>query len=139
MSGGTLRRAVMGVAVVGLAALVAPRASASAGWAVQTTPNPDGKQNQLQAVSCTSVTACTAVGFAAGKSLAERWDGTGWSAQTTVNPARVTAPVALFGLSCPSTTACTAVGSTGTGTLAERWNGTRWWVQPAPTATNGGA
>jgi hypothetical protein len=132
---GATRRAVIGGAIVGLIALAAPSASASSGWTVQPTPNPDSKNNQLRAVSCTSAAACTAVGFAGGsKTLAERWNGTSWTAQTTRNP-----PGAylsdLIAVPCVSATICTAVGSAAKGTVAERWNGTRWFVQPTPNPT----
>ena len=110
-------------------------------WSVQATPNPSGAQSsQLRAVSCTSATACTAVGdytdsTGTQRTLAERWNGTTWSIEKTPNPAGATAS-GLSGVSCTAT-ACTAVGSytdsTGTQlTLAERWNGTAWAVQTTP-------
>src|SRR5262245_29701596 len=54
------------------------------GWRVQPTPNPSGSLGAvLEAVSCTSPSACVAVGqfftgSGAPKVLAERWDGTSW-------------------------------------------------------------
>jgi hypothetical protein len=90
---------------------------------------------ELNGVSCTSVNACTAVGHANG-SLAERWNGTTWTIQSTPNPAGWKS-VSLSGVSCPTATACTAVGyyvnSSGvTETLAESWNGTTWTIQATP-------
>jgi hypothetical protein len=80
-------------------------------WTIQPTPAP-GSSSDLNAVSCTSPTACTAVGHyntPTGKAtLAERWDGTNWTIQSTPNPPGASS--ALFGVSCTSTTACTAVG-----------------------------
>ena len=111
-------------------------------WSIQATPNPAGASRAaLNAVSCTSATACTAVGnyTASGGTqvtLAERWDGTNWSVQATPNPAGATASD-LLGVSCATATACTAAGlstgSTGTKTLlAESWNGTSWSIQATP-------
>jgi hypothetical protein len=111
-------------------------------WTVQSTPNPAAaKESVLSGVSCTSSTACTAVGhyrISAGVNvmLAERWNGTSWTVQSTPSPADGTGS-SLFGVSCTSSTACTAVGnyvnSAGSGlTLADGWNGTSWTVQSTP-------
>jgi len=109
-------------------------------WAViQSTPEPGAV---LYGVSCTSATACTAVGiydvYSGGQvaTLAERWNGTSWAIQPTIDPTGSTYPT-LYGVSCTSGRACTAVGSyydsTGqTVTLSERWNGTSWMIQPTP-------
>jgi hypothetical protein len=117
-------------------------------WTIQTTPNPT-TFGDLNGVSCTSATACTAVGSASGDagrppttSLAERWDGTSWTIQTTPNPVGATS-VSLSGVSCASATACTAVGSYENGhgspvPLAERWDGTSWTIQTTPTPSSGG-
>ena len=125
-------------------------------WSIQSTPNPIGPplpttpgtgpvpESQLNGVSCTSTTACTAVGSfvdSAGTAapLVERWDGVGWSIQTIPTPTGARDSV-LWGVSCPSTTACSAVGSsdnrTGTSfTLAERWDGVGWSIQTVPSPT----
>ena len=111
-------------------------------WSVQATPNPVGAQGSgLSAVSCTSATACTAVGSTSPSegtdlTLAERWNGTAWSVQATPNRPGAQGS-SLSGVSCASATACTAVGSytnsSGTQvTLAERWNGTSWSVRATP-------
>ncbi len=110
-------------------------------WSIQATPTPAGASGSvLNAVSCTSATACTAVGysFSGGTyaTLAEHWDGTSWSVQATPNLAGATA-IDLLGVSCTTATACTAAGlftgSTGTqATLAESWNGTSWSIQATP-------
>ena len=119
-------------------------------WKVQPTPNPAGGMGSyLDGVSCTSATACTAVGDYAGTgvTLAERWNGTAWTIQPTRNPAGAFSSD-LDGVSCTSATACTAVGdyffkvnanSIGVGSLAERWNGTAWTIQstPNPAGTTG--
>ena len=80
----------------------------------------------LNAVSCAATSACTAVGYVSGSTLAERWDGTAWAMQST------TAGDYLWGVSCASTTTCTAVGRSGHLTLAEAWNGTAWSAQSTP-------
>jgi hypothetical protein len=119
-----------------------------ANWSIQGTPNPSGATfSVLHAVSCTSASACTAVGYslnAAGNyvTVAERWNGTKWSIQATPNPPGSTSS-SLFGVSCTAATACTATGSStntsapGGTTLAEAWNGTKWSIQAMPTSTGG--
>ena len=96
-------------------------------------------------MSCTSATACTAAGFYSNATttvtLAERWNGTRWSIQTTPNPAGASSYSILQGVSCTSATACTAFGEDGNGTtdvtLAERWNGSRWSIQHTPNPAGG--
>jgi hypothetical protein len=112
-------------------------------WAIQPTPNPTGASNSaLGSVSCTSSTACMAVGapaIATGflGTLAERWNGKRWEIQPTLNPTGSPASY-LFGVSCTSRTTCTAVGTYDDSAasvvppLAERWNGTSWVIQPTP-------
>lgn len=111
----------------------------SGAWTVQAAPSPVGPaSSQLNAVSCSSSTACTAVGFytnASGRSflLAERWNGATW----TIQPAPGTGE--LSGVSCTSATACTAVGATPnpvypTGPVAESWNGATWTAMQTPGA-----
>jgi hypothetical protein len=100
-------------------------------WAIQPTPRHATTVFQdLDAVSCTSPTACIAVGSVGYDTLAEMWNGTAWALQRTPHPGR--GAEGLLGVSCTSASGCTAVGFTGTGTLAERWNGTSWSIQPTP-------
>jgi hypothetical protein len=111
-------------------------------WVVQSTPNPTGATwSELRGVSCSSSSACTAVGFYQTNSsiatmLAEGWNGKEWVVQTTPNPTGAKASE-LNGVSCPSSGACTAVGSyqnseNNAMTLAEGWNGKEWVVQSTP-------
>ncbi len=112
-------------------------------WTIQPTPSPAGARfSNLSAISCTSASACTAVGLAYHGSgtdtttLAEHYDGTSWTIQPTPTPAGAPAN-SLSGVSCASTAACTAVGryTTSAGvqaSLAERWNGTSWAIVPTP-------
>jgi hypothetical protein len=114
-------------------------------WAIQPTPNPAGATfSNLNAVSCTAPTACTAAGYYETSprqrlTLAETWNGTAWAIQPTPNPAGATFSY-LNAVSCTAPTACTAAGqyynSSGSlVTLAERWNGTAWAIQPTPSPT----
>ena len=117
-------------------------------WRIQAAPSPLGRPlSGFFAVSCTSATACTAVGAqtdATGTTaLAERWDGTSWRVQATPSPAG-SAVAEFFAVSCTSANACTAGGASldNSGTsvpLAERWDGTSWRVQvtPAPAGSIG--
>jgi hypothetical protein len=107
-------------------------------WTIQTTPKPSGSTDtELNSVSCTSASACTAVGFYQNPleslegTLAERWNGTSWTIQSTPNPSGSSLSD-LFGVSCTSASNCTAVGSSATSTLAERWDGTSWTIQSTP-------
>ena len=121
-------------------------------WAIQSTTNPGGVGNGFNGVSCTSTSACTAVGevtmrkcidgifcMFTANTMAEAWNGTGWNILPTPNPTGATSSN-LTGVSCTSTSACTAVGTyTNSGgaivTLAEFWDGTSWAIQPTPNPT----
>jgi hypothetical protein len=111
-------------------------------WTVKSTPNPArGTLVGLDQVTCTSATACTAVGAytaTSGKrdTLAERWNGTSWTIQSTSNQAGATES-GLTAVACTTATACTAVGSyinssNKTVTLAERLHGKSWKVESTP-------
>jgi hypothetical protein len=81
-------------------------------------------ESRLESVSCTTFTACTAVGQVDGTgqlvTLAERWNGTAWAIQHTPNPTSATggANGELDALSCAAPTTCTAVGYYGNGYLS---------------------
>jgi hypothetical protein len=100
-------------------------------WSIQPTPHHNTSVNHvLNAVSCTSASACTAVGSQGFKTLAEAWNGATWSLQPTPHPEQ--GLHVLQGVSCTSASACTAVGTAYDGTLAESWNGTSWSIEPTP-------
>jgi hypothetical protein len=112
-------------------------------WQLQTTPVPANTPTAYyDGVACTSATACTAVGSAAGDGgltmvLAATWQGTSWQTQATPDPAGAAAHTILDGVSCVSASACEAVGYFDTNAnvgvpLAEIWNGTSWKIQPTP-------
>jgi hypothetical protein len=99
-------------------------------------PAPAGPNAFLNGVSCTSASACTAVGNqTVARTLAERWNGRTWQVQATPNPAGAQ-NITLGGVACPAPTACTAFGlnhiGSGPLTVAERWSGGRWRIQPTP-------
>jgi hypothetical protein len=79
------------------------------------------------AVSCTSVSACTAT--VSGR--AWRWDGATWAVQPAARG--IAGEAELKGVSCASATSCTAVGYDSSGALTERWNGRRWAVTSVPS------
>lgn len=112
----------------------------------------------LTSVSCSSPSACTAVGtyfdeisaipglVGAGSgvedSFAERWNGSQWSLQTTWNE-----PLAdsfldtyLSGVACTSARACVSVGTVSNNNegekaesrVVERWNGRSWSLVETP-------
>jgi hypothetical protein len=76
---------------------------------------------RLSAVSCTSASACTAVG-----SAVYGWNGQRW----TLEPTALRPGESLSGVSCVSRTACVAVGGRRarhtTRAVVKRWNGSRW-------------
>jgi hypothetical protein len=81
-------------------------------WSVQTSPNPEGSSNSvLQNVICEDRNTCVGVGdwVKAGvwQPMAQRWNGSSWSLETTANPAGSTFTV-LEGVSCRIT--CQAIG-----------------------------
>ena len=87
-------------------------------WRFRPSPNPATQgRNQLNTVSCTAPSACTAVGvefasdFAPPGGFAETWDGTRWRLQPVPAPAGAVT-TELFGVSCPVPGSCTAVGDT---------------------------
>jgi hypothetical protein len=109
-------------------------------WAVMTTPKSatgvETSQDELDGVSCSSASACTAVGTYADpfgfQTLALRWNGTAWRVQRTP---KIPGSDARFleAVSCVSTTACTAAGYYGNDSLteiplAEQWNGHSWRI-----------
>jgi hypothetical protein len=102
-------------------------------WVIEPTPNPNGaKGSDLESVSCSSASSCTAVGSYTSSAnqrlmLVERWNGTTWATESAPGPSVATGSE-LSGVSCPATNACTAVGGFQNPlgeTLAERWTSQR--------------
>jgi hypothetical protein len=119
--------------------------STELGWEVLPTPRLAGHTaldggSWLAGVSCTSSSACTAVGQSATPDyftpLVERWDGLHWVLQSTPRlpgssdfyPGGV-----LNDVACISGSHCIAVGFTRNVSLVEQWNGSSWRIQNTPT------
>jgi len=112
-------------------------------WSLQPPlPQPAGALGiGIPAVSCVSPTDCTAVGhvffptFTNQGTLAEHWNGQGWSIEPMPLFGKNDQP-ALFSVSC-SGSVCMATGIkfslSGEGPLAEWFNGTKWSVTTLAT------
>jgi hypothetical protein len=113
-------------------------------WSV--VPTAGGVSAAPNAVWCTAVDSCEAVGQNFDQTsggvvtFAEAWNGSTWSAQPTPNPAQ-TQGSSLAGVSCTSASSCSAAGqyqssnlSTfgATQTLVEVWDGTAWTLRSTP-------
>ena len=125
--------------IVAIVALCSASAAGAAYWVVGRFPV--ATSGVLDAVSCSSSTACTAVGhyggdFGVNPGLVARWDGKAWSLQQPAVPAGADGFV-LTSVSCPSRSDCVAAGYAiphlgSDSLLVERWNGKAWSVQPTP-------
>ncbi len=109
-------------------------------WSIEASSNTSTTQdNYLEAVSCTTATACTVTGAVntgtQTQTLIEQWNGTVWTIATS--------PAVpgnqgdnLYGVSCSDASACTAVGEyfdgTHNRTLIEQWNGASWSLVASP-------
>jgi hypothetical protein len=95
----------------------------SGSWSIMSSPNPSGGA-ALNMVTCTSVTACIAVGALAGQAsftgppYVLAWNGSVWNVEPS---AAVSNGGELNGVACLSSSACEAVGADGafTAPLAE--------------------
>ena len=77
----------------------------------------------LVSVSCTSATACVAVGSTADHALVERWDGSLWTIMPTPDPPGAPGEMAeLVSVACASARDCSAVGRSF---LISEWNNSR--------------
>jgi hypothetical protein len=86
--------------------------------------------NELSTVSCTSPTACLAVGGYVNsggwwQNLAEGWNGESWS--LLPSPATGIDQIGFDAVSCATATACTAPGADVWG-----WNGASWVTESVP-------
>jgi hypothetical protein len=139
-----VRRVGVALGVVGLAALGSASAAPAKGWSIQAVAVPH-RDSALNAVSCASRNACTAVGYINRGGtllpLVEHWNGHKWSIQPAPDPAGSSE---LTGVSCATGNACAAVGYTFPPhrhtqiPLAEWWNGRKWSIQrtPKPAGTD---
>ena len=121
----------------------------AASWSLERVPVPALPYGELLAVSCTSMSSCTAVGSipdtsapgAVERPLVEHWDGSRWTDESTPEPAGAR-QAALTAVSCASRRMCVAVGSftNAHGShvgLVERWNGSSWSIQASPASGPG--
>jgi hypothetical protein len=114
-------------------------------WVATTAPNPTGYTiSGLNRVSCTSATACVAVGSQGPSNptaLAEVWDGTSWTIHDPTFGTDFT-DASFGGVSCQTPTSCMAVGSVYSTpakrqfALAEKWDGTNWTDEGALVRPN---
>ena len=119
-------------------------------WSLVDSPNAiinilDFNFNQLNSVSCTSTTSCTAVGFYTNsiytvtRTLVLSFDGTSWTIVDSPNaPSQPSLENStLESVSCTSSVSCMAVGWSNDGTdeipLAMSWDGTNWTLMTTPT------
>ncbi len=127
--------------VAGLERPLAQRWNGTA-WSTVTFPNPAGAGGtaELSGVSCSSATACVAVGSYVfdlekedSRALIGTWDGSKWTLQSSPVPEKATQRYELHDVSCPASNACTAVGrsdgSATTSMLVEQWDGSAWTLQ----------
>jgi hypothetical protein len=114
-------------------------------WTMQSTAKPSFAQNyRLLAVSCPTLSACIAVGYDMQGSinypLAERWDGTSWTALFATCAQAFVNVCALLAVSCTAANACAAVGyfdsASGELPVEEDWNGTSWAAEVPPVPSS---
>jgi hypothetical protein len=113
--------------------------------------NSTSSNETLADVSCASRTDCVAVGYGSSPvqgfqlvALAQRWNGSGWLAQSAASQVTIPAVGDALGVSCAGPSACTAVGDSYDGSgaslpLAERWDGGDWTPQSTPVTATPGA
>ena len=114
-------------------------ADADAQWTPTQPPSPANTTDQLDAISCTAPTACTAVGAAVDPSgtvqlLVDTLTGTVWTRTVSPLPNGFSRG-ALTAVSCASTAACTAVGyasQPGRAPIAASLSGGSWTVSELP-------
>lgn len=106
-------------------------------WKIVNSPNTGARSNVLQAVACTSGSACTAAGSyvnnnGVSQTLIEQWNGSSWTVVPSANTVS-TQNNYLNGVACLSVSQCWAVGyyTNGSGTsqtLIEEWDGASWTI-----------
>jgi len=129
-------------------------------WSMVPSPIPRPSQGSaLLGVSCTTGTACIAVGYTNAVPLVEQWNGHTWSVVPSEHPLRRQAGSVLTSVKCTSNTNCVAVGHNGgliypqinppgdrklrkcatadphcivADSLIEQWNGTTWSIVASP-------
>jgi hypothetical protein len=101
-------------------------------WSLMSTPS---AWVEIDSVSCTSYTSCTAVGHGETSTYAMRLAGDEWTAQESANVSGASWSH-LHGVSCVSETFCMAVGEDHAGEgydpISEIWDGAEWKLQKMP-------
>ncbi len=132
--------------VLSLAANPTKRVSAiptPAGWSVVDSPNDSSWFTAyLSSTICISSSDCWAVGTSSSdqydETLAEHWDGAGWSIVPSPNIAGSWNEINE--VACASSSECWAVGyyfsRTNPQTLIERWDGSKWSIVTSPNPAN---
>jgi hypothetical protein len=103
-------------------------------WSFQKMPAVMGR-SALSGVSCyrAGYTAAGTVVTTSGVStLAEAWNGSGWTLQSPVGSGNVKGAT-WNAIHCDSAANCTVVGAAGNLTLAETWNGRTWAKDSTPS------
>ncbi len=107
-------------------------------WSIVASPD-TGYIDGLFSVSCTSPSACTAVGetrprFGFDRTLVETWDGKAWA--VVASPDASASTNVLNDVSCPTAAECVAVGTFFNGgeyqLLSMSWDGSSWSLLPNP-------
>jgi hypothetical protein len=112
-------------------------------WHTVALPVPTGATEvELEAVSCTSVSFCIAVGIqfngSAPTPVVYSWNGAAWAVGPNPTLPSPYAEALLTGVSCTGPAWCMATGyavngtTTDQDTLAEEWNGTSWSFVATP-------
>jgi hypothetical protein len=113
-------------------------------WTVVSGANIKRDDNELFALSALSKRQVWAVGEHGanggwGRTLAEHWNGSGWTLYATPNIVATNTNDVLYGVASLSSSDAWAVGAaTGlsNGGIILRWNGASWQLVPDPAATN---
>lgn len=109
-------------------------------WSSEAVPKPpaEPKRSTLLDISCSSGSACTAVGGYLNSSGTQvsyvaRWNGLSWSWQSSPNPTGST-NTPLQNISCVASSPCVAVGDWRDASgvwrpMAQFWDGTSWVIE----------
>lgn len=132
------RRTVLSIAALFVAAALLVPLRPDASRAV----SPVEAETTLYGVAATASSNAWAVGSSSGRrTLIERWNGTAWKRQSSLNPGRTLRGALyeneLFGVAATSRSNAWAVGDYYRGggarrTLVERWGGSGWKIQRSP-------
>ena len=112
-------------------------------WSIVATPTPPSTDGaELNGVSCSSSTDCSAVGDAGAESgsglvievqpepLSEHWNGASWTIEAQPKGSAVDA---LVDVACPTSTTCFSVGDSA---FVQQWNGSVWSISPFSSKTS---